>query len=162
MTAIDALVRAAGTWRGTNGFRLMPADDLFTAPATATVASAAGGHLVTLAYTWRHPEDGEQQGMLVVGHGDEEQGDTAGPAHVTAFWADSWHQQAARAVEGSVGSGGGETLAFEYDYGDGWRWRIELTATGPGLAVRMFNVVPESAAPSVGAYEAIIMDLERT
>lgn len=154
MTVIDALARAAGTWQGTNGFRLMPADDPFTAPATATVAVAAGGHLVTLGYTWRHPDDGEQQGLLVLGHGDDE----AGQASAVAFWADSWHQQAARALEGSADD---ERLAFEYDYGGGFRWRVEVSTTGQGLALRMLNVVPESAAPSVGAYEAMVMELRR-
>jgi hypothetical protein len=155
MTVLDALARAADTWQGTNGFRLMPTDDLFTAPATAAVTVAAGGHLVTVGYTWRHPDDGEQQGLLVVGHGDDE----AGPASAVGFWADSWHQQAARALDGSAD---GERLAFEYDYGGGWLWRIEVSATGRGLAIRMLNVVPESAAPSVGAYEAMVMDLQRT
>jgi len=155
MTVIDALAHAAGTWQGTNGFRLMPADDLFTAPATATVAVAAGGHLVTLGYTWRHTDDGEQQGLLVVGHGDDE----AGSASTVGLWADSWHQQAARALEGPAD---GERLAFEYDYGGGWLWRIEVSTTGQGLTLRMLNVVPESAAPSVGAYEAMVMELRRT
>ena len=158
MTVIDALAGAAGTWQGTNGFRLMPADDLFTAPATAAVAVAAGGHLVTVGYTWRHPDDGEQQGLLVLGHGD----DARGPADAAAFWADSWHQQAARAFDGSAD---GETLTFEYDYGGGWRWRIELAVAGRGLALRMLNVIPESTeagAPPAGAYEAMVMDLQRT
>jgi hypothetical protein len=155
MTVIDALARAAGTWQGTNGFRLMPADELFTAPATATVASGADGHLVTVAYTWHHPGDGEQQGLLVVGHGDDE----ARPEKAAAFWADSWHQQAARAFEGSAD---GETLAFEYDYGGGWRWQVEVSTAGQGLALRMLNVVPASTDPSVGAYEAMVMDLSRT
>jgi hypothetical protein len=161
MTVIDALARNAGTWQGTNGFRLMPTDDLVTAPATATVTVAAGGHLVTVGYTWRHPEDGEQQGLLVLGHGDEE----AGPDHATAFWADSWHQQAARAMDGSVGSADNHTLTFEYDYGGGWLWRVQLAATVHGLALRMLNVVPESAVPdasSAGAYEAMVMDLQRS
>lgn len=158
MTVIDALARAAGTWQGTNGFRLMPADGLFTAPATATVTPAAGGHLVTLGYTWRHPDDGEQQGLLVLGHGDDGDDEDA-PASAVAFWADSWHQQAARALDGSAD---GETLAFEYDYGSGWLWRVEVSTSGQGLALRMLNVVPESAAPSVGAYEAMVMDLQRT
>ncbi|MDF2146687.1 hypothetical protein [Knoellia sp. p5-6-4] len=158
MTVIDALARTAGTWQGTNGFRLMPTDGLFTAPATASVAVAAGGHLVMVGYTWRHPDDGEQQGLLVVGHGD----DAAEPARATLLWADSWHQQAARAVDGSAD---GETLAFEYDYGGGWRWRVQVSPADHELAVRMLNVVPESAdtgTPPVGAYEAMVMDLRRT
>jgi hypothetical protein len=158
MTVLDALARAAGTWQGTNGFRLMPADDLYTAPATATVAPDAGGHLVTVGYTWRHPDDGEQQGLLAVGHAE----DGAGGPDAVAFWADSWHQQGARALEGSADR---ERLTFEYDYGGGWRWRVEVAATGPSLTLRMLNVVPESdeaGAPPAGAYEAMVMDLRRT
>ena len=71
MTLSDAFAAARGAWSGTNGFRLMPADPLATAPATATLTLAAGGSLLTLAYTWSHPEDGAADGLLVTGPAED-------------------------------------------------------------------------------------------
>ncbi len=85
-TPRNALGPLAGTWEGTNGFRLMPADELHRAPATATVTPAAGGHDVVVTYTWVHPQDGPQDGIMLVGSPDEQ-------GKVTAAWGDSWHQQ---------------------------------------------------------------------
>jgi hypothetical protein len=55
---------SAGTWIGTNGFRLMPGDPLAELPASVTVSTAAGGHLLSVAYRWEHPADGPQEGLL--------------------------------------------------------------------------------------------------
>ncbi len=60
-----------GAWVGPNGFRLMPSDPLADAPMSATVSLAAGGELAQIAYSWVHPADGEQDGLLVLGQGDE-------------------------------------------------------------------------------------------
>ncbi|MEU4793885.1 hypothetical protein AB0F95_29680 [Micromonospora tulbaghiae] len=46
------LTDVTGSWVGTNGFRLMPADPLAESPAALTVATAAGGHLTTVSYSW--------------------------------------------------------------------------------------------------------------
>jgi hypothetical protein len=75
-----------GAWAGTNGFRLMPGDSLHESPATAFVSTAAGGHLTLIAYAWQHPDDGPQDGLLLIGSTGE--GDA-----LTATWGDSWHQQ---------------------------------------------------------------------
>src|SRR3954447_24879218 len=75
--------RLAGTWTGSNGFRLMPTDDLYDAPATAALSTAAGGHDLVVSYTWAHPVDGPQDGVLVVGSPEDEQ------KVVTAAWGDS-------------------------------------------------------------------------
>jgi hypothetical protein len=141
-----------GTWSGTNGFRLMPDDDLSEFPATATVTTAAGGHLTLVAYTWRHPEDGPQDGVIVVGSTGE--GDA-----VTATWGDSWHQKpeprtlsGVRAADGSIG--------LEASYAGDWAWRI-LLETGDGeLRMRMDNVIPESYASdekAAGPYPVMVL-----
>ena len=61
------LPNSVGTWVGTNGFRLMPGDPLVEFPALLTVTTAAGGHLTSVAYSWEHPDDGAQDGLLLIG-----------------------------------------------------------------------------------------------
>src|SRR5262245_56436359 len=77
----------AGTWSGSNGFRLMPTDELAEAPAAAAVTTPAGGHGLLVTYEWVHPADGPQEGVLLVGSPDDES------QVVSAAWGDSWHQK---------------------------------------------------------------------
>lgn len=142
-----------GVWAGTNGFRLMPADPLAEAPATATVTSAAGGHLTSVAYTWEHPADGPQDGFLLVGAGEQE-------GEAVALWGDSWHQKpAARSLQGKLGPDG--TVTLEAEYGGGWAWRIVLVC-GDDLLMRMDNILPpEHATPEMPDYPAMVMRLNR-
>ena len=141
---------------GTNGFRLMPADSLHVEAATADVSVAAGGNLTTIAYTWSHPDVGAQDGLLVIGPNGE-------PPGAIAFWGDSWHQQ----PEPTVLLGGVEDglLIVSYAYGGEWRWQITVDATDPAmLALRMDNVVPQSAATEAvdaGPYPAMVTELRR-
>ena len=126
-----------GSWAGTNGFRLMPGDPLAEFPATATVTPYAGGHLTAVAYTWRHPDDGPQDGLIVAGVG-------------TALWADSWHQQPEPMT--LPGADGG----YQGEYGDGFGWRICFdTSDAEVLRMRMDNV------PASGPYPVMVMDLHR-
>lgn len=147
---------ATGAWTGANGFRLMPQDQFAESPATLTLATGAGGHLTTVAYTWAHPADGPQQGLLALGAGEE-------PGTVTGLWSDSWHQQpAARIMPGSVRDG--NMVELEADYGGGWRWRIIIDATGATLQLRMDNVIPADQATAeiaAGPYPAMLMTLRR-
>jgi len=154
---MTTLAERTGTWAGTNGFRLVPADPLADRPATATLTLAAGGHLISLAYTWEHPDDGPQDGLLVVGSGRED------PA-VVALWGDSWHQQPApMSMTGTVEGG---SIELEGEYGGGWRWRIMVEAARPdALRMQMDNVVPAddaSAELRSGPYPAMVMNLHRT
>jgi hypothetical protein len=154
MTALGDLAQVFGSWDGTNGFRLMPTDGLALAPATAAVAGAAGGHVVTVEYTWSHPDDGPQQGFLAVGHDDDHQA-------ATALWSDSWHQPSARAIAATHAA---EELSFEYQYEGGWRWQIVVIPGSDQLSLRMFNVVPDAEHGGHGSgvrYEAMVMDLPR-
>jgi hypothetical protein len=144
-----------GSWTGTNEFRLMPTDPPHAAVARADVSCAAAGGLTTIAYTWTHPDDAEQDGLLVLGPDDD-------PDSVIALWGDSWHQSPAAKV--LVGAIDGRQVRLDYQYADDWRWLITVDATDPEvLYLRMDNVVPESAAPDGGAgpYPAMVARLLR-
>lgn len=134
----------------------MPADSPHVAAATADVKTAAAGNMTAIAYSWSHPEDGAQDGLLVIGPKDESQG-------AVALWGDSWHQS----PEPTVLVGGLEDglLVVSYAYGGEWRWQISVDATSAdALRLRMDNIVPESAATetvAAGAYPAMLTDLRR-
>ncbi|MDH6464917.1 hypothetical protein M2302_005118 [Micromonospora sp. A200] len=147
----------AGSWVGSNGFRLMPDHPLAEFPATMTVATAAGGHLTSVAYSWQHPDDGPQDGLLVIAAAGED-------GSLMAVWGDSWHQ---KPVPMSLpgGPGAGDTFQFEGDYGGGWRWRIVFDAADTAtLRMRMDNVIPAdqaTAAMAAGPYPVMVMEVRR-
>ncbi len=151
----EGLRRLVGTWRGTNGFRMMPTDEFHEAPATATVTTAAGGKVAVVTYTWEHPQDGPQDGVLLVGSPDAQQ------QKVNAAWADSWHQQPSiLTLSGTLADGRLEVTA---DYGGGWEWTIVLEGENP-LRLTMHNVVPvEHATDEVaaGPYPVMVAELHR-
>ena len=151
------LPSSAGNWIGENGFRLMPSDPLIEFPARATVTPAAGGHLVSVAYSWEHPDDGPQDGLLVIGPADED-------GSLLAMWGDSWHQKPApMLLYGSRGTGA--TLEVEGDYGGGWRWRVKFDATDTdSFRMQMDNVIPAEQATagiSAGPYPVMVMQTRR-
>lgn len=146
-----------GSWAGTNGFRLMPGDPLAEFPATVTVTMAAGGHLTLIAYTWKHPDDGPQDGLLVIASAGEQDS-------LVATWGDSWHQKpASMSLPGTPR--GDATFEFAGDYGGGWGWRITLDATdSENLRMRMDNVIPAEHATtekSAGPYPVMLTDVRR-
>lgn len=146
-----------GTWAGTNGFRLLPRDPLTEFPTTATVTVAAGGSLTSVAYRWQHPDDGSQDGLIVVWAAGEN-------GSLAAVWGDSWHQQPApMSLSGGPAAAG--TVELAASYGDGWGWRIGFDTTDPDhLRIRMDNVVPVDQATAefpAGPYPAMVMRLRR-
>ncbi len=150
--------QARGSWEGSNSFRLMPGDPFSEAPAAGTLALAAGGCLATFGYTWTHPEDGDQDGLLAFGLAG---GDNA----IVALWSDSWHQHPdVKVCEGSRDETG--VISVGLEYGDGWGWQITLDATGADvLSLRMDNVIPPAVATeeiSAGPYVVMSMELRRT
>lgn len=134
-----------GDWTGTNRFRLMPDDPPTEADATAQVSLGAGGNLAVLTYTWTHPGDGPQDGVLVLGPDQT-------PGGVVALWGDSWHQTpVAQQLRGAAVE---DSLTVGYSYAEGWEWRITLTADRSDvLRWRMDNVVPAAAS---GAGEEVV------
>ena len=124
-------VDRAGTWTGENAFRLRPGDAPHRAPASAVVQ--VSGAMTTVAYTWEHPDDGPQAGLLALGPA------CAVPGTVVALWGDSWHQAPeARVLSGHVQDG---VAVLAYDYAPGeWRWEVALVADSEALALRMDNV----------------------
>jgi hypothetical protein len=150
--------QASGSWKGSNGFRLMPTDPISEFPAAATLSVGAGGCLGTLGYIWTHPEDGAQDGLLAFGIAGSDNS-------IVALWADSWHQHPeAKVYEGAVDERG--VISVNSEYGDGWRWQIILDASKTDvLMLRMDNVIPPDAATeeiSAGPYVAMSMELHRT
>jgi hypothetical protein len=155
--AANLLASHAGSWTGTNGFRMMPDDEFVTGPAYAEVRLASAGNLTTLAYTWEHPTDGAQEGVLVLWASD----DTG--ASIRAVLSDSWHQQpdvmelAGRAEAGVV--------ALEGTYAATWGWRIAIEhGESDALRMVMSNVVPTEQAPdpdAAGPYEVMVTHVAR-
>ena len=147
--------RLAGTWSGTNSFRLMPTDDFHEAPAAAQLTTAADGHDLLLTYTWAHPADGPQDGVLLVGSPESDQ------QGVTAAWGDSWHQKPViLTLTGTLADGGLELTA---DYGGGWQWVISLDGEhDDALVMTMQNVIPDEHATeemSAGPYVVMVAAL---
>ncbi|MPV35904.1 DUF1579 family protein [Georgenia subflava] len=149
------LAHLVGSWQGTNAFRMMPTDDFHEAPATATVTTAAGGYGVVLAYTWAHPEDGRQEGILLVGSPEP------GQQSVDVAWGDSWHQRpAVTLLSGTLSDG---ALEVTTDYGGGWRWTIAIGGTST-LRITMDNVIPPEQATEdiqAGPYPVMVAELLR-
>lgn len=145
-----------GAWSGPNAFRLMPSDAPHDAPMTAEISLAVAGQLAQIAYSWSHATDGEQQGLLVFGTGDE-------TGAVTAFWGDSWHQHPApRTLDGTTRNG---VTTVGYNYSGAWRWEIVIDLANPELlTLTMNNVIPAAEATdelAAGAYAAMRAELRR-
>jgi hypothetical protein len=134
----------------------MPTDELYEAAATAEVLVAAAGHDLVLSYTWLHPADGPQDGVLLVGSPDD-------AGHVTAAWGDSWHQKPAILV--LTGSLIERVLELAADYGGGWRWLISVDGRHDDrLILTMHNVIPDEHATvqePAGPYPVMVSALQR-
>ncbi|MFF2553268.1 hypothetical protein ACFVUS_19850 [Nocardia sp. NPDC058058] len=147
------LANLLGQWSGANDFRLMPTDTMQTSAATVTVTFGAGGNLASIGYTWSHPADGPQQGLLVVG-ADED-------GNAQALWSDTWHQKPGPQVLTGTARPGAQ-VELSATYGGDWEWRIMVDDTVDGVfRLRMDNVVPESYKPGVGAYTVMELTAHR-
>src|SRR5215218_372925 len=115
------LPNSVGTWVGKKRVPVDARRPTRRVPCRVTVTTAAGGHLISVVYSWEHPDDGAQDGLLVIGSADED-------GSLGAMWGDSWHQKPApMMLSGSRGTDA--TLELEGEYGGGWRWRVMLDAS---------------------------------
>lgn len=153
---------AAGQVRtGQGGFRLMPEDEMAVGDASATVEAPAGGYALSLTYTWTHPDDGLQDGVLLAGSPEE------GADTVEATWLDSWHQQPGPLhLTGTLDGATYGVLELSAFYSGAWGWQIRLDLTSAEeTVIVMRHVIPAEAlhqAPpgtqmTAGPYE--VMDL---
>lgn len=140
---------------GTCAFRLMPVDPLAEDVSSATV-TRVGGQGFTLDYTWRHPVDGEQRGVLLVGGTGEDGG-------VEAALFDTWHQQPG--LMRLVGTRMGDRVGLGATYAEEWGWEVDVELGEDAVTMTMRNVVPESALAmlppdsppmSAGPYDAMV------
>lgn len=139
---------------GTCSFRLMPSDELQEGPSKVSISRV--GEAVVLRYTWVHPTDGEQQGVLLVGGTPEE-----GSVEATLF--DTWHQQPGfMQLAGSRDDG---RIDVRGTYAGEWGWEIGVRLEDDGSRMTMRNVVPASAladlppgspAMSAGPYDVMV------
>ena len=134
------------TWTGSNAFRLMPTDAAHDAVATAEVTEGAGGNLVSLAYTWLHPDDGAQDGLLVLGPAPEDS--------AVALWGDSWHQTpAAQVLTGFRRGRRVERPATTTSPASGAGASSSTPRTPEELLVRMENVALDDETPPYAAMD---------
>ncbi|WP_199433981.1 hypothetical protein [Qaidamihabitans albus] len=110
-----------------------------------------------MAYAWQHPEDGPQDGLLVVSS------DTDSHEAVKAAWVDSWHQAPAIVLlRGTVRHG---EVELSYNYDDGAGWIISFASGTEGdFHLAMYNVVPNAHATTdlpAGPYLVMTAELER-
>jgi len=140
---------------GTCAFRLMPDDALAEGPSSASVTTV-GEQGFTLHYTWAHPSDGEQRGVVLVGGTDD-----AGAVEGALF--DTWHQQPG--LMSLSGNRSGHRVELAGTYLEEWGWTVALELADDEVTMTMCNVVPESAlavAPpdgpvmSAGRYDVMV------
>lgn len=136
-----------GAWEGTCGFRLMLHEDLAVGPSRATVSGEANGHGWSMRYLWRHPQDADQGGTLLVGA-------PADDGAVTVGWLDSWHQKPE--VRLLAGTGEDDAVSVETGY-NGWTWQVRVGLTDNVLTMTMHNVIPQGVEQmAAGPY--VVMD----
>ena len=132
---------------GTNRFRMYPTDEYVGTESDAVLRAVADGCGHSLEYTWVHPTDGPQSGVLLFGLPEAD-------GSVTASLLDSWHQRT-----GPVTLTGRERngrIEVGYEYGGGWGWRIDLGPTPQGWSMTMSNVIPRDAdGLAEGPYEVM-------
>jgi hypothetical protein len=138
MSALDRLIAAAGSWRGTSTLQDPHAGIADESASTATVTPVLGGRFVRVDYTWSY-QGQPQEGSLLIGFQRK-----AGMA--TGHWIDSFHNgdkvmacMGPAADDGTVSVRGSYAAPPEPD----WGWRIDVTPGGDTLRIIHHNVWPE-------------------
>lgn len=142
---------------GRCGFRLMPLDELCDGPSSALL-TPVGEQGFTLHYTWTHPTDGVQRGVVLVGGTGEE-------GRVEGSLFDTWHQQPG--LMPLTGTRDGDRVALAGTYLEEWGWQVDVELGDGAARMTMRNVVPASALAmlppdsppmSAGPYEVMRAD----
>lgn len=141
---------------GTGAFRLMPQDAMAEAEASGSFAVLAAGWAACLTYRWRHPEDGDQEGVLLIASPEDD-------GTVQATLVDSWHQKPEPMH--LSGAREGARTSLHATYGETWGWNVLVDLTTDSVRLVMQNVVSEEAQATAaegdeveaGAYD--VMDL---
>jgi hypothetical protein len=138
MSALDALIAAAGTWRGTSTLRDPHSGIDDASASTAVVTPVLDGRFVRIDYTWSYGGR-PQEGSLLIGFQR-----TAGVA--TACWIDCFHNgEKVMVCTGSASGDGTLTVRGSYAAppGPDWGWRIDVMPGGETLRMVHHNVWPE-------------------
>lgn len=151
------------SFAGTCAFRLMPYDELVEEPS-ALLLDEVGPTQVLLRYTWTHPEDGPQHGVLLIGGPEED------ATAVTAALADSWHQKPG--LMSLTGDRLGDSVVLSSQYAGDWGWEVTVAGIeGDEPTMTMRNVVPVSALATLpadgphveaGPYDVMVARWRRT
>ena len=103
-----------------------------------------------VAYTWRHPQDGPADGVLLAGSADD-------AGEVVAAWTDSWGQAPNPMIlTGELRDG---IVSVSGRYQEGWGWEIDVSGNASEFMITMRNVVPKGGADGLpaGPYDAQIL-----
>lgn len=150
MNAVEALIAAAGRWRGTNTLQDPFSGRPEASPSAAEVTPILGGRFARIDYTWAY-QGAPQEGSLLVGF-DPKTGEGAG------HWIDTWHMgRAILACKGAGSAGGAIALRGSYPAPEGpdWGWRIEVIPGPDALRIVHTNIEPDGTESRAveGVYE---------
>jgi len=138
MTVPTTLTTLVGNWKATNRLWLSPDEPVRESKVTASVALAAQGQFITIAYTWA--EDGPQDGLLMIGQAAQSNA-------VKAAWIDSWHNgDKLMLCEGSLSTEGAVSVKGSYPAPSGpdWGWRIVIEPqANDAWRMVMYNITSE-------------------
>lgn len=129
----------SGEWKGTKRLYLNgesgPKKD---SASRLTVAKAARGSFMMLAYTWSFDGD-PHEGLIMVGYDSKQN-------VATAAWGDSWHMNSkVMNCRGLLDDAGAVNVVGGYEAlpGPDWGWRIVISSpAADALRVVMHNIDP--------------------
>ena len=138
MGVLDALIGAAGSWKGT--YRLWETSrPPQQSKSTASVTPVIGNRFVRIDYAWSY-DGAPQEGSLLCGH-------DAKRRVIVAVWIDSWHMSDKMLTcEGPARKTGPIVVNGSYSVTSGpdWGWRTVLEAgTAGSFRMVMYNISPE-------------------
>ena len=130
----------SGEWKGTKRLYLNgESGPQKTSASRLTVAKAARGSFLMLAYTWSFDGD-PHEGLMMLGYDDKQN-------VATAAWGDSWHMNSkVMNCRGVLDESGAINVVGSYEAppGPNWGWRMAIFSASVGeLRVVMHNIDPD-------------------